>query len=95
MRLTSRNPRIASGRSYKFKSKRLFISFPHANSSHKPLVETDPAFTQYKQWLSSDYMLDALKLDPALMQKRLGDGFYEQQQLYLNWQEDGKLLLIR
>ena len=42
------------------------------------LIETDPAFTNYKKWLSSDYMLDALGLDPALQQKRIGDGFYEQ-----------------
>ncbi|WP_165382243.1 ESPR-type extended signal peptide-containing protein [Acinetobacter pittii] len=41
-------------------------------------VETDPSFTNYNQWLSSDYMLNALGLDPALQQKRLGDGFYEQ-----------------
>ncbi|MFX9231867.1 S-layer family protein, partial [Acinetobacter baumannii] len=42
------------------------------------LIETDPNFTNYNQWLSSDYMLNALGLDPALQQKRLGDGFYEQ-----------------
>ncbi|WP_421522848.1 hemagglutinin repeat-containing protein [Neisseria yangbaofengii] len=42
------------------------------------LVETDPAFTNYKQWLGSDYMLNALKLDPSRMHKRLGDGYYEQ-----------------
>lgn len=39
------------------------------------LIETDPSFTNYNQWLSSDYMLNALGLDPALQQKRLGDGF--------------------
>ncbi len=32
-----------------------------------------------RQWLSSDYLLQALALDPALTHKRLGDGFYEQQ----------------
>ena len=42
------------------------------------LVETDPAFSNYKKWLSSDYMLNALGLDPAMQQKRLGDGYYEQ-----------------
>lgn len=42
------------------------------------LIETDPAFTNYRNWLSSDYMLQALSLDPATAQKRLGDGFYEQ-----------------
>lgn len=42
------------------------------------LIETDTRFTDYRQWLSSDYMLAALSSDPARMQKRLGDGFYEQ-----------------
>ncbi|MGE8654479.1 MAG: hemagglutinin repeat-containing protein [Acinetobacter gandensis] len=42
------------------------------------LVETDPAFSNYKKWLSSDYMLDAMNIDPAMKQKRLGDGYYEQ-----------------
>lgn len=49
-----------------------------ADSQAKYLVETDPAYANYKNWLSSDYMLDALELDPALKQKRLGDGYYEQ-----------------
>nr|WP_312266989.1 hemagglutinin repeat-containing protein [Neisseria sp.] len=47
-----------------------------ANSSY--LVESDPRFTQYRQWLSSNYMLDALHIDPGTTQKRLGDGYYEQ-----------------
>src|SRR5690606_11363390 len=42
------------------------------------LVETDPAFANYRQWLGSDYLLSALSIDPARMQKRLGDGYYEQ-----------------
>lgn len=42
------------------------------------LIETDPRFADYRQWLSSDFMLASLNLDPALMHKRLGDGFYEQ-----------------
>ncbi|WP_311515425.1 two-partner secretion domain-containing protein, partial [Oligella urethralis] len=45
------------------------------------LVETDPAFANQRQWLSSDYMLQALNQDPARMQKRLGDGYYEQRLL--------------
>ncbi|OUY05879.1 hemagglutinin repeat-containing protein [Acinetobacter populi] len=44
----------------------------------QPLIETDAKFTDYRKWLSSDYMLTALSLDPALQQKRMGDGFYEQ-----------------
>ena len=42
------------------------------------LIETDPRFANYRNWLSSDYMLDRLQLDPASTMKRLGDGFYEQ-----------------
>ena len=40
------------------------------------LIETDPAFTNYRQWLGSDYLLNALGL--RNMHKRLGDGYYEQ-----------------
>ena len=40
------------------------------------LIETDPAFTNYRQWLGGDYLLAAL--DPTNKHKRLGDGYYEQ-----------------
>jgi filamentous hemagglutinin len=53
----------------------LYRSAPEASGY---LVETDPRFTNRKQWLSSDYLLQQLALDPQQMQKRLGDGFYEQ-----------------
>ncbi|WP_211462623.1 two-partner secretion domain-containing protein, partial [Collimonas silvisoli] len=42
------------------------------------LIETDPKFTNYKTFISSDYLLGRLSLDPQKVQKRLGDGFYEQ-----------------
>ena len=42
------------------------------------LVETDPRFANYKQWLASAYLLQHLALDPQQMNKRLGDGFFEQ-----------------
>ena len=45
------------------------------------LFETDPRFASYRQWLSSDYMLQQLAADPTTTQKRLGDGFYEQRLL--------------
>lgn len=45
------------------------------------VVATNPAFTNYKTWLGSDYMLRSLVLDPSVTQKRLGDGFYEQRLL--------------
>lgn len=53
----------------------LYIINP-ANKGY--LVETDPRFANYRQWLGSDYMLGSLKLDPNNLHKRLGDGYYEQ-----------------
>ncbi|WP_428826694.1 filamentous hemagglutinin N-terminal domain-containing protein [Azonexus sp. IMCC34842] len=55
----------------------LYHVLPAANSH--VLVETDPRFANYRTWLSSDYMQQQLGLDPTVSQKRLGDGFYEQQ----------------
>ncbi|MGF6662185.1 filamentous hemagglutinin [Paraburkholderia atlantica] len=43
------------------------------------LVETDPRFTSYTKFISSDYMLRALGLNPQNVEKRLGDGLYEAQ----------------
>lgn len=54
----------------------LFKTNPSARTGF--LIETDPKFASYRTWLSSDYMLDRLKIDPAQSQLRLGDGFYEQ-----------------
>lgn len=54
----------------------LFRQNPAASGNF--LVETDPRYANYRDWLSSDYLLEQLKVDPALTQKRLGDGFYEQ-----------------
>jgi filamentous hemagglutinin len=56
----------------------LFSFTSHPESDGGYLIETDPRFANHRQWLSSDYLLDGLALDPALTQKRLGDGFYEQ-----------------
>lgn len=42
------------------------------------LVETDPRFANYRNWLGSDYLLNAMGFDANSVQKRLGDGFYEQ-----------------
>jgi filamentous hemagglutinin len=42
------------------------------------LIETDPRFASYRNWLSSDYLLNNLGQDPNNILKRLGDGFYEQ-----------------
>ncbi|MDH2274568.1 S-layer family protein, partial [Moraxella porci] len=50
----------------------------NADDPNQPLIQTDPAFTDYKQWLSSDYMLKALQSDPNHIHKRLSDGYGEQ-----------------
>ncbi|WP_310042825.1 hemagglutinin repeat-containing protein [Paraburkholderia caribensis] len=42
------------------------------------LVATDPRFTQYTNFVSSDYMLNQLDLDPSKVEKRVGDGMYEE-----------------
>lgn len=51
---------------------------PNPDPTAGYLIETDPRFADYRTWLSSDYLLGQLGMDPAFMQKRLGDGFYEQ-----------------
>ncbi|MEX3962620.1 hemagglutinin repeat-containing protein [Paraburkholderia sp. EG286B] len=43
------------------------------------LIESNPAFTNAKSFLSSDYYLQQLGLNPQSVEKRLGDGLYEQQ----------------
>ncbi|QLR44299.1 hemagglutinin repeat-containing protein [Enterobacter sp. RHBSTW-00994] len=42
------------------------------------LVETDPRFTNERQWLGSDYMQNTFTTDGDGTLKRLGDGYYEQ-----------------
>ncbi|VEG13338.1 two-partner secretion domain-containing protein [Moraxella cuniculi] len=53
----------------------------NADDPNQPLVQTDAAFTDYKQWLGSDYMLKALQSDPNHIHKRLSDGYGEQQRI--------------
>ncbi|WP_246270461.1 hemagglutinin repeat-containing protein [Paraburkholderia solisilvae] len=43
------------------------------------LIETNPAFTIQTSFVSSDYYLSQLGLNPQTTEKRLGDGLYEQQ----------------
>ena len=50
----------------------------HAPSGNY-LIETNSRFIDYSQFISSEYLLDKLGLDPARTMMRLGDGFYEQQ----------------
>ncbi|QOD67346.1 hemagglutinin repeat-containing protein [Pseudomonas brassicacearum] len=44
----------------------------------KYLIETNPALTDMRRFMSSDYLLTNLGYDPDTAAKRLGDGFYEQ-----------------
>ncbi|MEJ1229236.1 hemagglutinin repeat-containing protein [Pseudomonas sp. CCNWLW56] len=44
----------------------------------KYLIETNPALTDMRRFMSSDYLLSNLGYDPEDAAKRLGDGFYEQ-----------------
>src|SRR5699024_1007087 len=53
----------------------------HTDPDSSYLIETDPRFANYAKFISSDYLLDKLGYDPADMDKRLGDGFYEQRQI--------------
>ncbi|MGU0932200.1 cytidine deaminase-like fold-containing protein [Pseudomonas aeruginosa] len=48
------------------------------SASHKYLIETNPALTELKQFLNSDYLLSGLGMNPDASKKRLGDGLYEQ-----------------
>ncbi|WP_084907969.1 hemagglutinin repeat-containing protein [Burkholderia ubonensis] len=43
------------------------------------VIETNPAFTNQKNFLSSDYFFGQIGVDLTHIPKRLGDGFYEQQ----------------
>ena len=66
------------------KVERLFVSSlyrVHPESTANYLVETDPAFTNKRNFLSSDYMYRQMKWDQDKVPKRIGDGFYEQQLL--------------
>ncbi|CAB3783732.1 hemagglutinin repeat-containing protein [Pararobbsia alpina] len=55
----------------------------HVAPEHPYLIVTDPGLTSYMQFISSDYMLEQLGLNPQTAQKRLGDGLVEQQEIRL------------
>ncbi|KAK3824323.1 MAG: hemagluttinin repeat-domain-containing protein [Linnemannia elongata] len=61
------------------------ITLPnHTLFRHNPkpdsltLIETDPHLTRSHKKLDAEYMLKRMAQNPAVVQKRLGDGFYEQ-----------------
>ncbi|KVL01891.1 hemagglutinin repeat-containing protein [Burkholderia cepacia] len=55
----------------------LFKPTTAPNASY--VIETNPAFTNQKNFISSDYFFGQLGVDLTHVPKRLGDGFYEQQ----------------
>ncbi|HDR9337760.1 hemagglutinin repeat-containing protein [Burkholderia multivorans] len=55
----------------------LYRPNPSPNASY--VIETNPAFTNQKTFLSSDYFFNQIGVDLTHIPKRLGDGFYEQQ----------------
>jgi filamentous hemagglutinin len=57
-------------------NRNLFSIDPDCTSGY--LIESNPRLTDYRVWLSSDFMLTRLNADPEVTLKRLGDGFYEQ-----------------
>ncbi|MEX3922020.1 hemagglutinin repeat-containing protein [Paraburkholderia sp. BR10872] len=78
----SSNPTVAAATAGKVLNN---ITVPSGGLFHRDtapnapyLVETNPAFTNQQQWLSSDYYFQQMGLNPAQTQMRLGDGFYEQ-----------------
>ncbi|WP_155768836.1 hemagglutinin repeat-containing protein [Burkholderia diffusa] len=52
---------------------------PTAAPNANYVIETNPAFTNKKNFISSDYFFGQLGVDLTHIPKRLGDGFYEQQ----------------
>ncbi|WP_332444578.1 filamentous hemagglutinin N-terminal domain-containing protein, partial [Wolinella succinogenes] len=48
-------------------------------SDHPYLIESNPLYTNYQKFISSDYMLSKLDFRPENTQKRLGDAMYETQ----------------
>ncbi|WP_432778529.1 hemagglutinin repeat-containing protein [Burkholderia gladioli pv. alliicola] len=55
----------------------LYKPNPSPNASY--VVETNPAFTNQRNFISSDYFFSQIGVDLTHIPKRLGDGFHEQQ----------------
>ncbi|WP_211090253.1 S-layer family protein [Pseudothauera nasutitermitis] len=75
------HPALARIAAFSDLSKQQTSPLPSSESNvPKPpyVVETNPALTELKQFMGSDYLLANLGYDPDQAQKRLGDGLYEQ-----------------
>ena len=53
----------------------LFVLAQNPQSQY--LIETNPEFTIYNNFISSDYMMQQINFSPDITMKRLGDAFYE------------------
>lgn len=80
--------KAAAGKDNNTGDKMTDISSLHINSKifkltedakAKYLIETTKKFSDYHEFLSSDYLLERVKADPEKVGKRLGDGYFEQQ----------------
>ncbi|WP_369178697.1 DUF637 domain-containing protein [Candidatus Thiodubiliella endoseptemdiera] len=54
----------------------LFVQSQNPQTDY--LIETNPEFTLYNNFISSDYLLKHINFNPDKTLKRIGDGFYEQ-----------------
>ncbi len=54
----------------------LYVTNPEPSG---PLIETNPEYTDYGNYVSSQYMLDRLGYDGEVQTRRLGDAMYETQ----------------
>jgi filamentous hemagglutinin len=70
---------VASARSVGLRGNAYLAALLGHAPSGNYLIETNSRFLDYSQFISSEYLLDKLGLDPARTMMRLGDGFYEQQ----------------
>jgi filamentous hemagglutinin len=55
----------------------LFVLAKDPTSSY--LIETNPEFTIYENFISSDYLMNRIEFSPDITTKRVGDAFYENQ----------------
>jgi filamentous hemagglutinin len=56
----------------------LLLNTAATGRPHQYLIETNPALTDLRQFLSSSYLLDSVGYNHDRAWKRLGDGYYEQ-----------------
>ncbi|MEG8232726.1 filamentous hemagglutinin N-terminal domain-containing protein [Pseudomonas orientalis] len=76
--VTGQGPRVLDSRAPSVTRVQGVPDIAPVDNSHKYLIETNPALTDLKQFMSSDYLLGKLGYNPDASWKRLGDGLYEQ-----------------